>query len=330
MAAAMKATVYPVSDNPGSDDPRPGELGPGEPGPGKTRPGEPCSGETGPGDGSGRMPTRAETIARLRRKIAAVPARVERRDDAGPGETAGSPGEQPEQARQAQDAAARRLPDAAAGNRGGARPLVGLEGLAGALPSGGIERGSVTAVTGARTLLTGLLAEVTRTGGYAAVVGQRGLGLLAAVEMGADLSRTALVPEPGTDPIGIAAVLLDGMDLVVLDLAGARVPPSRSRAVMARARSRGSALVVTGGEWEGAHVRIDARVGAYEGLGAGCGRVRGMRLDVRARGRTFPARGASVLLRNQHGCMRFEPGQGSDVQSAETRPALAGERRRGA
>ncbi len=165
------------------------------------------------------------------------------------------------------------------------------------------------------------------------MVGQRGLGLLAAVEMGADLGRIALVPEPGPDRVGVAAVLLDGMDLVVLDLAGASVPPSRSRAVVARARSRGAALVVTGGEWEGAEVRIDARVSGYEGLGAGCGRVRGMRMDVRARGRAFPSRGVGMALRHRRGRMGWstgeEPAPAGGVRPASV-DARTGEDRRGA
>ncbi|WP_182359235.1 hypothetical protein [Tomitella gaofuii] len=202
--------------------------------------------------------------------------------------------------------------------------LVALPGLAEVLPAGGVTRGSVTALTGSRSLLIGLLARVTAEGGYAAVVGHRGLGLLAAVEMGADLGRIALVPDPGADRVGVAAVLLDGMDLVVLDLGGARVPPSRSRAVVARARSKGAALVVTGGEWEGAEVRVDAQVSGYEGLGRGHGRVRGMGLTVRARGRAFPARGTRLVLRHQHGLMGWE----ADVEPV--RAASAGAGRRGA
>ena len=207
--------------------------------------------------------SRVEQIEALRRKMAAVPARVERAEVEQP-----SPAQSP------------------ASSRG---ILATPPGLASLLPDGGLARGSVTAVTGSTSLLLGMLAAVTVDGGHAAVIGRRDLGLLAAVEMGADLSRLALVPDPGPDRVGVAAVLLDGMDLVVLDLGGLVVPPSRSRAVVARARSRGAALVVTGGEWEGAETRIDSQVGRYDGLGAGCGRLRGLELSVRARGRTRAA-----------------------------------------
>jgi hypothetical protein len=127
-----------------------------------------------------------------------------------------------------------------------------------------LPRGEVVVTTGARSLLLGVVAAVTAGGGYAAVVGQPDVGLLAAVEMGADLSRLALVPDPGADPIEVAAVLLDGMDLVVLGLGGRSVPLSRARAVTARARNKDCTLLVTGGDWQGARMRLAAKVSGYE------------------------------------------------------------------
>jgi hypothetical protein len=127
-----------------------------------------------------------------------------------------------------------------------------------------LPRGEVVVTTGARSLLLGVVAAVTAAGGYAAVVGQPDVGLLAAVEMGADLSRLALVPDPGADPIEVAAVLLDGMDLVVLGLGGRSVPLSRARAVTARARNKNCTLLVAGGDWQGARMRLAAKVSGYE------------------------------------------------------------------
>ncbi|MDT5115311.1 MAG: hypothetical protein QOE30_1050, partial [Mycobacterium sp.] len=95
--------------------------------------------------------------------------------------------------------------------------------LADALPAQ-LPRGTVAVLSGARSLLLSMVAAVTAAGGNAAIVGQPDIGLLAAVEMGADLSRLAVIPDPGTDPVEVAAVLIDGMDLVVLGLGGRRVP----------------------------------------------------------------------------------------------------------
>ncbi|MGV9748295.1 hypothetical protein ACWDTG_25825 [Rhodococcus zopfii] len=164
------------------------------------------------------------------------------------------------------------------------------EPLAEVLPQGGLVRGSVVSVSGATSLLIGILASATAAGGHAAVIGHRRLSLLAAAEMGAQLQRVAVIPDPGPDPVEIAAVLLDGMDLVILGLGGIAVPPSRTRAVAARARSKGAVLVVVDGRWDGAQVRLDAQVSGYEGLEVGRGRLCGTRLSVRAQGRAFPAR----------------------------------------
>lgn len=165
------------------------------------------------------------------------------------------------------------------------------DSLAGQLPSG-LPRGTVAVLSGARSLPVSLAAAVSAGGGHVAIVGLPDFGLLAAAEMGADLSRLAMIPQPGADPVEVAAVLMDGMDLVVLGLAGRSVPPTRSRAVVARARQRGCTLLVTGGQWQGASMRMDARVSGYEIAGsrsgvpvAGCGRISAVRLSVRARGR---------------------------------------------
>jgi len=150
-----------------------------------------------------------------------------------------------------------------------------------------LPRGTVAVLSGARSLLLSMVAAVTAAGGNAAIVGQPDIGLLAAAEMGADLSRLAVIPDPGTDPVEVAAVLVDGMDLVVLGLGGRRVPPTRARAVVARARNKGCTLLVTGGDWQGAPTWLAARVCGYE-ITPGCreapapgfGRIGGVRLQV--------------------------------------------------
>jgi hypothetical protein len=146
-----------------------------------------------------------------------------------------------------------------------------------------LSRGSVAVLSGARSLLLGMVAAATAAGGNVAIVGQPDIGLLAAVEMGADLSRLAVIPNPGTDPVEVAAVLIDGMDMVVLGLGGRRVPQTRARAVVARARNKGCTLLVTDGDWQGAPTRLAARVCGYEitaGSRPGFGRISKVRLQV--------------------------------------------------
>jgi len=93
----------------------------------------------------------------------------------------------------------------------------------------------------------------------------------------------------------VAAVLMDGMDLVVLGLAGRSVSATRARAVVARARQRGCTLLVMQGDWQGASIRMDARVSGYDitsGPGgnvgvpvAGYGRISAVQVSIRTRGR---------------------------------------------
>lgn len=207
------------------------------------------------------------TLDELRRRMAAIPGR---------GEAAS--GRIPSEQRLRRD----RLPVPA--------PLADL------LPDGGLPKGAVIAYSGAHSLLTGLLAEVTAHGGHAAVIGLPRLGLLAAAEMGAQLSRLAVIADPGPDPAEVAAVLLDGLDLVVLGLGGLAVPPARCRVLAARARNRGATLVVAGGEWTNPSLRLDSRVTGYRGLGPGRGRLRSVCLDVRVSAKAGPPRHGHIDL----------------------------------
>src|ERR1700741_4018562 len=195
---------------------------------------------------------RAEQVERLRRKMAAISGKV------GP-------------ARRGEVPSNDVLPES--------ESLLPLpETLPASLP-----RGTVAVLSGARSLPLSMVAAVTAAGGHAAIVGQPDVGLLAAVEMGADLSRIAVIPEPGADPVQAAARLLDGMDLVVLGLGGRSVPAGRARAVVARARQKGCTLLVTGGDWQGASTRLEARVCGYDVTGPGrpgIGRISRGRLGV--------------------------------------------------
>jgi hypothetical protein len=160
--------------------------------------------------------------------------------------------------------------------------------LADVLPDA-LPRGTVVVLSGARSLPLSMVAAVTAAGGNVAIVGQPDIGLLAAVEMGADLSRLAVIPDPGGDPVEVAAVLMDGMDLVVLALGGRSVSQTRARAVVARAHQKGCTLLVTDGDWQGASMRLEARVCGYEITSGrpGFGRISKVRLDICARGRSI-------------------------------------------
>lgn len=171
----------------------------------------------------------------------------------------------------------------------GAAVLAVPEPVAGLLPRGGLVRGTVTAVSGASTLPVALLAAATAAGATAALVGLPQLNLAMAADLGADLSRIAVVPldQPGADPLEVAAVLLDGIDVVLV--AVDTVMPSRARVLSGRARRQSSALVAVGapGAWPGAALRLEAQVAGYRHLPLrrnGYGRIGGLQVDIRAAG----------------------------------------------
>lgn len=205
---------------------------------------------------------RSEQLKQLRRQMAAVSGKL------------GSPSRGHAQADDLVPSSQARLPV----------PELLAQTLPEALP-----RGTVAVLSGARSLPLSMVAAVTAGGGNAAIVGQPDVGLLAAAEMGADLSRLAVIPEPGTDPVEVAAVLMDGMDLIVLALKGRTVPLSRARAVVARAQQKGCSLLVTDGDWQGASLRLQARVCGYETTSdtPGFGRISRVRLEVCAAGRAI-------------------------------------------
>ncbi|ABH00781.1 conserved hypothetical protein (plasmid) [Rhodococcus jostii RHA1] len=123
-----------------------------------------------------------------------------------------------------------------------------------------------------------------------------------------DADLRGFVQEPATQactPREVAAILLDGIDLVILGLAGVAVPPSRARAVVARARSKGAVLLVAEGRWDGVDLRIDSRVAGYTGLGDKYGRVTGVHLDVAAAGKGFQRRTLRVEIRSDAGSVAW-------------------------
>ena len=75
-------------------------------------------------------------------------------------------------------------------------------------------------VGGRARCCSGLVASVTAAGGHVAVIGHAPARAAGRGRDGGAAGRLALIPDPGPDPVEVAAVLLDGMDLVVLGLGG--------------------------------------------------------------------------------------------------------------
>jgi hypothetical protein len=172
-----------------------------------------------------------------------------------------------------------------------------LPALADLLPWRGLRRGSTIAIQGSTSLLLALLAEATARGSWAAVVGMPWLGIAAASELGAEVSRLALVPRPGADSGSVTAALLDGLDVV------ATPPPARSgdsrtaRSLSSRARHRGAVLLSLG-TWPGADVELRCRSVSWSGPAGGHGylREREVVVDITGRGALGKSSRAALLL----------------------------------
>ncbi len=184
-----------------------------------------------------------------------------------------------------------------------------LEGLAAVLPDSGLRRGTIISCTRG-SLLLALLAGATAAGKWAAVVGNPQIGLLALHEMGGRLDRLAHIADPGPDALAVVAVLLDGIDVIVLDHPGCG-PASRTRAMAARVRSQSAVLIITESGWLRPDVRIEARPSGYVGLGTGWGCVNAISFDLRVSERGGRPRVGSVTLSKSEAGTRWRRSSGA-------------------
>lgn len=153
--------------------------------------------------------------------------------------------------------------------------------------------GSTYQVDGA-TLAMAMLAGPSQAGGWGAVVGVTDFGAEAAAELGIDLSRTALVPEPGDQWLDVTAALIDVASVVVVR-PPVRVEAPVAQKIAARLRKRSTALVVWG-PWPRCEVRLSVQEPQWSGVGQGHGHLRSRRLVVEARRGATPPRRATLWL----------------------------------
>ncbi|MDN4473108.1 hypothetical protein [Demequina zhanjiangensis] len=156
-----------------------------------------------------------------------------------------------------------------------------------ALLPDGLPRGRVVSVAGSTSLLLALAGQASREGAWVAAVGMPTVGVVAAARRGIDLSRLALVPEPGLQAAAVVGLCLEGVDVV---MTGDRLAMSDSdrRRLASRAREQG-ALLLAVGAWPGAELSLEVERVRWSGLGAGDGRLRGREATVAVSGRRLGA-----------------------------------------
>lgn len=175
----------------------------------------------------------------------------------------------------------------------GVLPLTGA--VAALFPNGGLPRGGVVSLSadgaaesGQRPpgpdaglgLLLATLGGLDRQ--WSAVVGLPDIGWAAAAELGVQLDRVAVIPDPGGDVLQTLSVLADGVEVVVVKVPerAAVGTPARRRILSARLRQHGTVLL-TLGRWPGADLAVSAVTERWDGIDAGHGRLRGRQLRVR-------------------------------------------------
>ena len=169
--------------------------------------------------------------------------------------------------------------------------------------------GSTYAVDSA-SLALALVAGASRAGEWVGFAGCADFGAEAASELGVELSRTVLVPDPGEHWLEVTAALVDVLRVVVLR------PPAlvdeRTAGILdSRLRTRSSVLVVHG-QWPRAEARISIEESAWTGPTSGAGRLHERRTRVVVRRGARPPQRADLTWPEVH---RVDP-QVADLRRA--------------
>jgi hypothetical protein len=153
-------------------------------------------------------------------------------------------------------------------------PVPTLPGLADVVP---LRAGSSYAVDSA-SLALALAAGASQAGEWVGFAGCGDFGAEAAAELGIELSRTVLVPDPGDHWLEVTAALVDVLRVVVLR------PPSRvdertAGILDSRLRTRSSVLVVHG-HWPRVEARLSVEESVWLGPRTGGGHLQERRARV--------------------------------------------------
>ena len=149
-----------------------------------------------------------------------------------------------------------------------------LPGVAEVLP---LHAGATYAVDSA-SLALALAAGASRAGEWVGFAGCPDFGAEAAAELGVELSRTVLVPDPGEHWLEVTAALVDVLRVVVLR-PPATVDARAANVLDSRLRNR-SAVLVVHGQWPRVEARLSTQESVWSGPVAGTGRLERRRAKV--------------------------------------------------
>jgi hypothetical protein len=195
---------------------------------------------------------------------------------------------------------------AAMETRPAAEVLPTLPGLADLVP---LRAGEAYAVDSA-SLALAMAAGASRAGEWVGFAGCPDFGVEAAAELGIELGRTVLVPDPGEHWLEVTAALVDVLRVVVLRPPAA-VDDRTAGVLDARLRTRSAALVVHG-DWPRAAARVSVEESVWTGPRSGAGQLEERRARVVVRRGARPPQRADLTW---PGVRRLDP-QVSEIHRA--------------
>lgn len=163
---------------------------------------------------------------------------------------------------------------AAMERRPAAQPVPTLPGIADLVP---LHAGATYAVDSA-SLALALAAGASRAGEWVGFAGCADFGAEAAAELGIELSRTVLVPDPGEHWLEVTAALVDVLRVVVLR-PPASVDDRTAGLLDSRLRTR-SAVLVVHGHWPRVAARVSVEESGWTGPRSGTGQLHERRARV--------------------------------------------------
>ncbi|MDX6291586.1 MAG: hypothetical protein QOH50_661 [Kribbellaceae bacterium] len=168
------------------------------------------------------------------------------------------------------------------------RALTTLPAVSDLLSGAALRGGAAYSVRGSTALVMAMMAGPSAGGAWCGVVGLPTFGVEAARELGVDIERLVLVPDPERDWLSVVAALADALTVVVVRPPGEVTPGEASR-LAARLRSRGAVLIAVG-SWPGSEARLEVQGNNWDGLGSGDGHLTGRQVIVAVTGRGAAAR----------------------------------------
>ena len=170
------------------------------------------------------------------------------------------------------------------------QPVPTLAALASAVP---MQAGATYGVDSA-SLALAMAAGASQAGEWVGFACWPDFGAEAAVELGVDLRRTVLVPDPGEHWVEVTAALVDVLRVVVLR-PPAGVGAQAAGLLESRLRTRSAAMVVWG-DWPGCAARLTTERSSWSGPVDGHGRLATRATRVAVRRGARPAQHLDLVL----------------------------------